>query len=193
MSRDDESELLRKYIISDTFNIPYKQLHIINPNIIPSGYNKKDIILDILAETDKGLKINIEMQLVFSEEYLHKRFQYYGSKILSRSLEKGQTYDTLQPVYQIIFLSHNPNTNRLFDIFISKNEYNEKEKPNLIHRILVYVPFINEIAKNKKFNINKKKDVLIHTLMNTFNCTYEEAQKLINSNEQKNCGNDITP
>lgn len=63
-------------------------------------------IIDILAKTDKGEVINIEVQLC-NEYNITKRTLFYWSKPYSSSIKKGQDYEVLQKVITINILNFN--------------------------------------------------------------------------------------
>lgn len=72
-----------------------------NELVSPVVEDKKPVI-DILAKTDKGHKIIIEMQQERRKAFF-PRLYYYGSKLLSQQLKKGSHYQDLLPVYVICF------------------------------------------------------------------------------------------
>lgn len=69
--------------------------------VSPVVEDKKPVI-DILAKTDKGHKIIIEMQQERRKAFF-PRLYYYGSKLLSQQLKKGSHYQDFLPVYVICF------------------------------------------------------------------------------------------
>ena len=98
-SQDTESLLM---LLNDF--LPVKIVEVTTePNelVSPVVEDKKPVI-DILAKTDKGHKIIIEMQQERRKEFF-PRLYYYGSKLLSQQLKKGSHYQDLLPVYVICF------------------------------------------------------------------------------------------
>ena len=146
---DDKSQMLRKVIISDEFNIRYNLLKVINPIINDDHLNEKTTILDILLENDNKENINLEMQVSSIDEYEYKRFQLYGANMLSSQIEKGESYHTLQKSFQIIFCTGKLNFDSLWTMYTSKDSSNNNEPYNLIHRVYVNMPYIDKIMETK--------------------------------------------
>ena len=146
---DDKSQMLRKVIISDEFNIRYNLLKVINPIINDDYLNEKTTILDILLENDNKENINLEMQVSSIDEYEYKRFQLYGANMLSSQIEKGESYHNLQKSFQIIFCTGKLNFDSLWTMYTSKDSSNNNEPYNLIHRVYVNMPYIDKIMETK--------------------------------------------
>ena len=72
-----------------------------NELVSPVAGDKKPV-LDILAETDDGRKIIIEMQQEKMSAFF-PRLYYYGSRLLSGQLKKGRSYKDLVRVIVICF------------------------------------------------------------------------------------------
>ena len=72
-----------------------------NELVSPVAGDKKPV-LDILAETDDGRKIIIEMQQEKRSAFF-PRLYYYGSRLLSGQLQKGRSYKDLVRVIVICF------------------------------------------------------------------------------------------
>jgi predicted transposase/invertase (TIGR01784 family) len=64
----------------------------------------KDTILDILLELDDGRRIDLEMQMAW-RSYIPERAYFYGGKLITSQLSRGQKYQTLKPVSTIFLLS----------------------------------------------------------------------------------------
>ncbi len=80
----------------------------------------KAAILDILATTDTGTKVNIEVQ-VCKDRYMAERALYYWSRVYDGQLQKKESYDKLNKVISIILMD--------FDFF----EQYEAEFHHLYH------------------------------------------------------------
>ena len=80
----------------------------------------KDMILDIRVTVASGKQIDIEMQnSIFTTTRRH-RFQLYGAKLLSQQEKKGDRYQNINPVYQIIFINDVDSDNlTLYDTYQS--------------------------------------------------------------------------
>ncbi|MBO4434521.1 MAG: Rpn family recombination-promoting nuclease/putative transposase [Bacteroidales bacterium] len=72
-----------------------------NELVSPVAEDKKPVI-DILAKTKDGHQIIIEMQQERRKAFF-PRLYYYGSKLLSQQLKKGDHYKDLMPVFVICF------------------------------------------------------------------------------------------
>lgn len=84
----------------------FKDLTFNNKEQSPLYVEGKSSILDILATTNTGTIINIEVQ-VCKDEYMAERALYYWSRIYGMQLQKGSAYDTLHPVISLILMDFN--------------------------------------------------------------------------------------
>lgn len=84
---------------------PVTVQRILNPTILPSDVQSKEIVLDILAEDRQGQRVGIEMQL---QRFLHwpQRNVYGVARSLAGQLRKGQDYRLLKPTIGISLLVH---------------------------------------------------------------------------------------
>ena len=103
---------IRNFIIQELTGICPKESIVLNPDLSPKQLEGKDIILDVHVNADTGTEYDFEMQM--GGEYVseHKRFEYYGAKMLTYQLNKGEHYESLKEVYQIIFIDAYAKTNR---------------------------------------------------------------------------------
>ena len=60
-SNTPDSIYLLTILIEGALNIKLKELHILNPELIPSQLDDKDMILDLRVKTDQNKEIDIEM------------------------------------------------------------------------------------------------------------------------------------
>ena len=67
---------------------------------VPAG---RSAILDILAITNTGTRVNIEVQ-VCKDRYMAERALYYWSRIYGGQLQKKESYDKLNKVISIILM-----------------------------------------------------------------------------------------
>ena len=70
---------------------------------LPQVADGKLTILDILAITDKGTRVNIEVQ-VCKDRYMAERALYYWSRIYSTQLQNKESYAKLNKVISIILM-----------------------------------------------------------------------------------------
>ena len=81
-------------------------VHIENPIILGEKMDEKSVFLDVNVSFNNGELINLEMQVV-NEENWPERSTYYACRNYS-SLNKGDDYDEVMPVYQIGILDFTP-------------------------------------------------------------------------------------
>ncbi|MCZ0932614.1 MAG: Rpn family recombination-promoting nuclease/putative transposase, partial [Oligoflexia bacterium] len=79
-----------------------QQLEFKETTLYSQQLDKKHIVLDLRVKLKSGENINVEMQTVFKKHFL-KRVLFYWSKLYSHELEKGETYDKINPAYSLIF------------------------------------------------------------------------------------------
>lgn len=63
-------------------------------------------ILDILATTDAGMVVNVEIQ-VKNEKNIEDRMLYYGSKLIFEQLSEGEPYSKIKRVITVAILDYN--------------------------------------------------------------------------------------
>ena len=61
-------------------------------------------IMDVLAHTEDGRRLVIEMQRA-DKRYIKNRLFYYGSSMIATQLKPHQSYGKLMPVYVICFMN----------------------------------------------------------------------------------------
>ena len=154
--QDHDSLYLLKLFIEGILKIECHDIKVLNPDLSRNHVEDKDMILDIRVTVASGKQIDIEMQnSIFSPTQRH-RFQLYGAKLLSQQEKKGDRYQNINPVYQIIFINDVDSDNlTLYDTYQSRNEKGKLEKNNLTTRVYVQLPYINVIEEYKgldKFN-----------------------------------------
>ena len=59
-------------------------------------YQIKDSILDILAETESGVLVNVEMQVRHFGSYPDRNVFYGGKVVVANALNSGETYDRMK-------------------------------------------------------------------------------------------------
>ena len=154
--KDYDCRYLLKLFIEGILNIQCQDIKVLNPDLSRDHVEDKDMILDIRVTVASGKQIDIEMQnSIFSPTQRH-RFQLYGAKLLSQQEKKGDRYQNINPVYQIIFINDVDSDNlTLYDTYQSRNEKGKLEKNNLTTRVYVQLPYINVIKQYQgldKFN-----------------------------------------
>lgn len=71
-------------------------------------YDHKKFVLDILAEDELGHHYNLEMQCGDITREHMIRFQCYGFRVVDSDAQKGQSYDMVKPVRQMIINAGKP-------------------------------------------------------------------------------------
>lgn len=145
------STLLRDFLFKHLLPVKVDDLSVSNPELIPQYIKDKNIILDIYINNE-FLDIDIEMQKSSLSQYLYKRFQYYGAKMIASQLDIGDDFRKIKNVYQIIFIEdidkHNP---KLIERYYAKEYSGDKSYPYYVHTtIYVYLPYIEVIKEEKE-------------------------------------------
>lgn len=103
-------------ILMRTDKEKFKYLEFQNTEIVSDKIHGKKAIPDILAITEKGNIVHIEVQ-VLRDRSIISRTLYYWSRIYGRQLDSSQGYDKFHPLISIILLD--------FDIFNYKDFHNQ--------------------------------------------------------------------
>ena len=91
-------------------------------DLLPQEQDDKLSILDILATTNDGTKVNIEVQ-VCNDKYMADRALYYWSRIFGGQLQKQESYDKLHKVISLILLDFDFFTEEDYEAY--KGEYHQ--------------------------------------------------------------------
>ena len=158
---------LLKLFIEGILNIQCQDIKVLNPDLSRDHVEDKDMILDIRVTVASGEQIDIEMQnSSFSVSQRH-RFQLYGAKMLTYQEKKGNKYQFINPVYQIIFINDIDSDNlQLYDTYQSRNKEGKLEKNNLMNQVYVQVPYINVIKQYKKLDEFSELELAIYIFAN---------------------------
>ena len=158
---------LLKLFIEGILNIQCQDIKVLNPDLSRDHVEDKDMILDIRVTVASGKQIDIEMQnSSFSISQRH-RFQLYGAKMLTYQEKKGNKYQFINPVYQIIFINDIDSDNlQLYDTYQSRNKEGKLEKNNLMNQVYVQVPYINVIKQYKKLDEFSELELAIYIFAN---------------------------
>ena len=166
LSSDDESSrYLLDVIIKGVTGIDCQSLKVLNPDIIPDYNLSKEIILDVLVEDHMGRKIDIEMQMTRLSQFHMKRFLYYGCRMISNQLKKGEGYDQLHEVFHIIFIDEN--LKNMMEIYTLKNEENQEYEGNLLHICFISMPYLNKAKKD--IHMMNELELLVYMFKNNLN------------------------
>ena len=165
--KDYDCRYLLKLFIEGILNIQCQDIKVLNPDLSRNHVEDKDMILDIRVTVASGKQIDIEMQnSIFSPTQRH-RFQLYGAKLLSQQEKKGDRYQNINPVYQIIFINDVDSDNlTLYDTYQSRNKKGKLEKNNLTTRVYVQLPYINVIEEYKGLDKFSELELAIYIFAN---------------------------
>ncbi len=173
---DSDSSFMLKLFIENIFNIKCEHV-----TVFEIALNlEQDMIYDVKVKTDNGDIIDFEMQnSAFSKEHYY-HFYTYGSALLVSQVEEGKEYlETINPVYQIIFIDDIDEDNlKLIDTYRSADADGNIEKHNLITRSYVQLPYINNIKKEKGLKEMTEIELAIYILKNGID---DEVNALKNS------------
>ena len=186
--QDPDCLYLLNLIISKITHIKCKSIKVTNPEINPKHVTDKDMLLDLHVVDENNKKINIEMQNSTLTKNQHQRFQVYGASLIATQQKVGNDYvKDMKEVHQIIFVDDvDKNDMRLIDHYTSKNQNGKEEKYNLINRFIVYLPYINEIVKNKGIENLSELEKAIYIFKNGIsNDIIEMKDRVINIMNKK--------
>jgi len=79
----------------------YNEIEIADPHLLREFDGDKLAIIDVKLHTKSKKTIHIEIQLRVTPE-LKERIVYYGSKLITEQLGKGNDYDTIKKVISIV-------------------------------------------------------------------------------------------
>ena len=79
---------------------------VINSEILPEMIRDKSSRLDINCVIENGDKIDVELQCSKEDDNQRNRALFYGGKLVSESLKKGEKYDKMKKVYQIMVVNY---------------------------------------------------------------------------------------
>ncbi len=72
----------------------------LNPELMPFNPLRKDSIVDVRCRDRVGRQFIVEMQMIWTSAY-KQRVLFNASKAYVSQLEKGESFDLLQPVYSL--------------------------------------------------------------------------------------------
>jgi predicted transposase/invertase (TIGR01784 family) len=78
----------------------------LTPELVPENPGKKHSIVDVRCKDNRGRFFIVEMQMEWSSFFM-KRMLLNASKVYGFQLDKGEGFDTLQPVYTLAILNEN--------------------------------------------------------------------------------------
>ncbi len=76
----------------------------LTPELVPENLLGKNSIVDVRCQDGRGRQFIVEMQMLWTSAY-KQPVLFNASKAYVRQIEKGRTYDFLQPVYSLSLLN----------------------------------------------------------------------------------------
>lgn len=119
-TNDKKSKELREYLLTKITGNIFEEVIVLNPDINPTTITDKHIVLDIHARETNGAYINIEMQVSRFSSSQYMRFQYYSAKILTKQILKGEKYENLHRVYEIVLIDDVEDSSNLITHYVLK-------------------------------------------------------------------------
>ena len=76
------------------------EIEYLTSEMVPENPLRKYSIVDVRCKDKKGRQFLVEMQMLWSPEF-YQRVLFNASKAYVRQLDKGETYELLQPIYSL--------------------------------------------------------------------------------------------
>ena len=148
IGEDAGSAMLRSRIIEEIYGLKVQKTQVLNPELLPEAFFGKRAVLDVVLEDETGHLYDLEMQVSGYTKEEQLRFQQYGYRLVERQLKQGDDYTKLKPFYQIIFMNSMPKAGgRMIRHYTVKDEDNQEEPNNTLHRAIVFLPMIRQRVK----------------------------------------------
>ncbi|MFR5016211.1 MAG: PD-(D/E)XK nuclease family transposase [[Clostridium] innocuum] len=148
IGEDAGSAMLRSRIIEEIYGLKVQKTQVLNPELLPEAFFGKRAVLDVVLEDETGHLYDLEMQVSGYTKEEQLRFQQYGYRLVGRQLKQGDDYTKLKPFYQIIFMNSMPKAGgRMIRHYTVKDEDNQEEPNNTLHRAIVFLPMIRQRVK----------------------------------------------
>ena len=140
----------------------------------PKNPDDKNSLLDLRVKLNTGASVNIEMQTA-SKQSFKERILFYLSRLYSLNLEQGEKYDTLCPVYSLIFTKNFTMFEELknyHSLFLLKSE----EQPEVVfsrHLGIILVE-LDKFKEKSLANLIDKKDLWSYIIKGSKKLTDED-------------------
>ena len=163
-----------------------KKVTIKNPEIIPYEKDEKRGLLDIKAETDDGMALDVEMQMKDKKNTEERGVQYLGNMITSQ-LQVGDDYTKLKKSIVIFITNYN---------FLKRNSYHSVGKMKFDETLEEYVDMgykEEEQIASKYIEFHyielpkyKKKEPSKFTKLDQWMCVFTQRKEEIMLAEKEN-------
>ena len=151
-----------------------KSVKFLDSVLNPQNPEDKNSLLDLRVKLNTGASVNIEMQTV-SKQHFKERILFYLSRLYSLGLEKGAKYNTLCPVYSLIFTKNFTMFKELknyHSLFLLKSE----EQPEVVfsrHLGIILVE-LDKFKEQSVGNLIDKKDLWSYVIKGSKKLTDKE-------------------
>ncbi len=152
-------------------------------------------VLDVLATTVEGIRINIEMQ-VGNYENLEEKIAFYGCELFVKNFKRGQNYNQVQKTIAVIILKDDYKKYKEYEEYRLKWNLREEKYHDLIltKNLELYIISLDKIRKQiAKGNVKEKDKVAIWTkfLLTPKELKEEEMEENKEVKEAKKMYNDF--
>ena len=103
---DEKNKDLLISLLNSILKEEVKDVTLVNTELMPEYYNSKKGILDVRAITDKGVQIDIEIQ-VLRITHMPERSLFYWSRMYIEQIASGEDYSKLNKAIAINILDYN--------------------------------------------------------------------------------------
>lgn len=146
---DQDSKTTLKFLLSAITQKTFKDVTVINSEMLGKFILSKKNYLDIRATDENGDIYQIEMQQKYLDMFQLKRMQQYAYRSVANHLKSEQKYNKIKKIYQIILTTEKFN-GKLLTEYRQREEDGTEMKHNLVTFYIVSLPYIEEILKEKR-------------------------------------------
>ena len=160
-----------------------KEVTYLNPFNYKQFKKDKLSIVDVKVETEKGERINIEIQVSNSDNF-RKRTLYYWSKLYGETISESKRYDTLKKCVIINILEYNliRETNKYHSVFRIKET---EEDFQLLDDLEIHFLELTKIKSEKPIQDLTIEETWITLIKNSgLEGKEEEVEKLAHKNQK---------
>jgi len=144
--QESSKDILRAFL-SDVLRLPDDELAeitILNPFLDKEFPNDKLSILDVLVETKKGTKINVEIQ--YHLDSMIPRMIYYSCRLFTKQLKEGIGYNELNRVITIAITDFKvTDSEHYHEYYHLKGGYSNDTFSDLIEINLIELPKVPKV------------------------------------------------
>ena len=150
---EEGNEELLTSLISAILGREITHATIKNPYILKLYYDTKECILDIKAEIDENVLVDIEMQLCNSPELIN-RILLYWSRLYASQMKAGDGYHVLKKTISILILDDDPY--HTDDFHVCSRIRNCVQKFELTDLLEIHILELPKVHKRREQDTNDK-------------------------------------